>query len=496
MILSIDQGTTGTTCLVIDREGEIRGRGYSEFRQIYPRPGWVSHDANEIWDTSLQVVEMALKAAGISSGDLAVIGITNQRETVVMWDRETGEPLADAIVWQCRRTADLCQQFKILGLENQVKTRTGLVLDPYFSATKVVWLLEHVDGLKARAARGEICFGTIDSFLLYRLTGGTVHATEPTNASRTMCYDIHNRIWDAELMQAFDIPAQVLPEVHPSSGIFGETAGHGDILDPGIPIGGIAGDQQAALFGQGAVAEGDVKNTYGTGCFALFQTGETAVASEHGLLTTLACDAHGQASFALEGSVFSAGSAVQWLRDGLRIVDSAPETEGLAHSVSDTGGVHLVPAFTGLGAPHWDPQARAALLGVTRGTTQAHVARAALESIAFQTADLIDAMVKDAGQPIHNLHADGGASANGFLMQFQADILDVPVVLPRHTETTALGAALLAGLSTGFWEGLSVLEGLNPPDHVYEPKMPQHQRDHLLDGWHRAVDTVRSHGSG
>ena len=496
MILSIDQGTTGTTVLVIDAAGEIKGRGYSEFRQIYPRPGWVSHNANEIWDTTLQVTRVALRDAGIGSRDLAGIGITNQRETAVMWDRNTGEPVADAIVWQCRRTADLCQKFKGQGLEPLVKERTGLVLDPYFSATKVVWLLEHVEGLRARAVSGDICFGTVDSFLLFKLTGGEVHVTDPTNASRTMCYDIHRKTWDVDLLEVFDIPESVLPAVQPSSGIFGHTVKHDDILEAGIQIGGVAGDQQAALFGQGGVSDGDVKNTYGTGCFVLFQTGHNAVNSEHGLLTTLACDQSGQVSYALEGSVFSAGSAVQWLRDGLGIIAQAPETEGLAKSVEDTGGVHLVPAFTGLGAPHWDPDARGAILGITRGTTHAHLARAALEAIAFQTADLVDAMVRDAGQPVHSLKVDGGASANNFLMQFQADILDVPVIRPRHTETTALGAAMLAGLSTGFWSGTDAVKDLNPVDRVYQPQMAQSRREALLEGWHRAVSSVKNHGSG
>jgi glycerol kinase len=495
MILSIDQGTTGTTVLVIDREGRIRGRGYSEFSQIYPEPGWVSHDANEIWDTTLQVTKLALKDADIRSGDLAGIGITNQRETVVVWDRSTGEPLHDAIVWQCRRTANLCQDFKRNGLEPLVKARTGLVLDPYFSATKIVWLLQEVEGLRGRAEHGDICFGTIDSFLLWKLTGGAVFATDPTNASRTMCYDIHRQIWDKELLEAFDIPEGVLPEVLPSAGTFGVTVMHGDTLGSGIPVAGIAGDQQAALFGQGGVSAGKVKNTYGTGCFALFQTGQKQVASQNGLLTTLACNAEGRVSYALEGSVFSAGSAVQWLRDGLGVIERAQETEDLANSVEDTGGVHLVPAFTGLGAPHWDPNARGAMLGITRGTTRAHVARAALEAIAFQTADLVDAMVRDAKQPVDELRVDGGASANNFLMQFQADILDVLVIRPRHTETTALGAAMLAGLATGFWAGSEALRDLNPADRVYEPGMKQSDRDRLLETWHHAVESTKRHGS-
>ncbi|MCZ6635792.1 MAG: glycerol kinase GlpK [bacterium] len=494
MILSIDQGTTGTTVMVIRSDGEILGRGYSEFRQIFPAPGWVSHDAGEIWDTTVQVMGEAIGNAGVSGEEIGGIGISNQRETTVIWDRETGVPVHDAIVWQCRRTADICARLRSEGMAETVREKTGLVIDAYFSATKVMWLLDHVHGLRERAERGEVCFGTIDSYLLFRLTGGAVHGTDYTNASRTMCYHIHDRVWDAELLEAFGIPEAILPAVQASSGDFGETVGL-DGLPDGIRIGGVAGDQQAALFGQRGVSVGDIKNTYGTGCFTLFQTGQTAVSSHRGLLTTLCCDASGQVAYALEGSVFSAGSAVQWLRDGLGVIQTAAETEGLSESVSDTGGVYLVPAFTGLGAPHWDENARGAIVGITRGTGRAHIVRAALESIAYQTADLVDAMVADVGESVQSLRVDGGAVVNNFLMQFQADILDVPVIRPKYTETTALGAGMLAGLATGVWDGPEALADLNPPERTFEPRMSQERREELLDGWHGAVRRTLSEGS-
>ena len=486
MILSIDQGTTGTTALVLDSQGKILGRGYVEFRQIFPRPGWVSHDATEIWDTALHVIGRAIADAGIDATDIRGIGIANQRETTVIWDRKTGVPVHDAIVWQCRRTADLCAQYRAEGLEDVVREKTGLVIDAYFSATKIAWLLERVDGLRARADRGEVCFGTVDSFLLYKLTGGTVHATEYTNASRTMIYDIHDKKWDAELLRLFDIPAAILPTVRPSSGAFGSTVDLG-VLPAGIPIGGMAGDQQAALFGQRGISPGDLKNTYGTGCFMLFQTGDRAVLSAHGLLTTLACDRHGGVQYALEGAVFSAGSAVQWLRDGLGIIKTAAETEAMARSVDDTGGVYFVPAFTGLGAPHWNADARGTIAGITRGTQRGHLARAALEAIAYQSADLAAAMAADAAQPIASLRVDGGAVANDFLMQFQADILNVPVIRPQCVETTALGAGMLAGLAAGVWDGSDALAALNPLQRMFEPKMSRDRRDALLAGWHKVV---------
>ena len=487
MILSIDQGTTGTTALVLGSQGEILGRGYSEFRQIFPRPGWVSHNATEIWNTTLKVIDTAITEAGIDASEIKGIGIANQRETTVLWDRRTGEPLHDAIVWQCRRTADLCALYRADGLEDMVRKKTGLVIDAYFSASKIAWLLDRVYSLRARAEQGEVCFGTVDSFLLYKLTGGAVHATDYTNASRTMIYNIHRRKWDDELLKIFDIPAGILPEVRSSAGDFGATVDLG-ILPAGIPIGGIAGDQQAALFGQRGVRVGDIKNTYGTGCFTLFQTGDWAVPSAHGLLTTLACGPSGRISHALEGAVFSAGATVQWLRDGLGIIDTAAETEAWSQAIDDTGGVYLVPAFTGLGAPHWDEDARGAIVGLTRGTGRAQIARAALESIAYQSADLIHAMIADAGQSVVSLRVDGGAVVNDFLMQFQADILDVPVIRPRYVETTALGAGMLAGLATGVWDDADALADINPPQRTFEPAMSQDRREALLAGWHKAVE--------
>ncbi len=487
MILSIDQGTTGTTALVLDSQGEILGRGYSEFRQIFPRPGWVSHDATEIWDTVLKVIDVAITEAGIDAAEIKGIGIANQRETTVLWDRSTGDPLHDAIVWQCRRTADLCAQYRADGLEDMVREKTGLVIDAYFSASKIAWLLDRVYSLRARAEQGEVCFGTVDSFLLYKLTGRAVHATDYTNVSRTMIYNIHRRKWDDELLEIFDIPAGILPEVRSSAGDFGTTVNLG-ILPAGIPIGGIAGDQQAALFGQRGVRAGDIKNTYGTGCFTLFQTGDRAVPSAHGLLTTLSCGPSGRLSHALEGAVFSAGATVQWLRDGLGIVDTAAETEAWSQAIDDTGGVYFVPAFTGLGAPHWDADARGAIVGLTRGTGRAQLARAALESIAYQSVDLVHAMVADAGQSVTSLRVDGGAVVNDFLMQFQADILNVPVIRPKYVETTALGAGMLAGLATGVWDNADALADINPPQRTFEPAMSQDRREALLAGWHKAVE--------
>ncbi len=487
MILSIDQGTTGTTALVLDSQGEILGRGYSEFRQIFPRPGWVSHSATEIWDTTLKVIGIAIAEAGIDASDIKGIGIANQRETTVLWDRRTGEPVHDAIVWQCRRTADLCAQYRADGLEDMVRAKTGLVIDAYFSASKIAWLLDRVYDLRARAEQGEVCFGTVDSFLLYKLTGGAVHATDYTNASRTMIYNIRRRKWDGELLEIFDIPSGILPEVRSSAGEFGITVDLG-VLPAGIPIGGIAGDQQAALFGQRCIRAGDIKNTYGTGCFTLFQTGARAVPSAHGLLTTLACGPSGRVSYALEGAVFSAGATVQWLRDGLGIIDTAAETEAWSQAIDDTGGVYFVPAFTGLGAPHWDEDARGAIVGLTRGTGRAHLARAALESIAYQSADLVHAMVADAGESVASLRVDGGAVVNDFLMQFQADILDVPVIRPKYVETTALGAGMLAGLATGVWDDADALADINPPQRTFEPAMSQDRREALMAGWHKAVE--------
>jgi len=489
-VAAIDQGTTGSTVLVFDRHGRVAGRAYSEFAQHYPKPGWVEHDAEEIWRVTLAVLRQAVKRAGARGRDVAALGITNQRETTVVWDRRTGRPLHRAIVWQDRRTAPACEALRRQGKEPLVRRRTGLVLDPYFSATKVAWLLRNVRGLAARAERGDVCFGTIDSWLLWRLTDGAVHATDRTNASRTLLYDIRRHRWDPELCRLFGVPMAMLPTVVPSGGECGMASA--DVLGAPIPIAGMAGDQQAALFGQGCVEAGMAKNTYGTGCFLLMNTGRRAVASRHGLLTTVACDAAGGAAYALEGSVFIAGAAIQWLRDGLGLLARAAESEGIARSVPSSLGVYLVPAFVGLGAPYWDAEARGAILGLTRGVTRAHVVRAALESLAYQTRDVVDAMVADGGT-LRALRVDGGASANDFLMQFQADLLGVPVERPALVETTAMGAAFLAGLATGFWRSPAQLARARRIAKRFRPKMSTGARAAAYRGWQDAVARVRSH---
>ncbi|REJ34939.1 MAG: glycerol kinase [Bacillota bacterium] len=486
-VLALDQGTTSSRAILFDAAGRPAAMAQQEFRQLYPRPGWVEHDPEEIWSTQLATAREALAKAGVPAADVAAIGITNQRETTVLWERETGRPVAPAIVWQDRRTADMCHRLKADGAEAVVREKTGLVLDPYFSATKIAWLLDSVDGLRERARRGEIAFGTIDSWLVYRLTGGRVHATDYSNASRTMLFNIHTLEWDEELLELLGrIPRALLPQVLPSSHIYGET--EPDLFGAAIPIGGIAGDQQAALFGQACFEPGMAKNTYGTGSFLLMNTGEKPVASRHGLLTTIAWGVDGSVKYALEGSVFVTGAAVQWLRDGLGIIGTAAETQDLARSVPDTGGVYLVPAFAGLGAPHWDPYARGVLVGITRGTTKAHVARAALEAIAYQSADVVRAMEQEAGVPLRALRVDGGAAVNDFLMQFQADVLDVPVERPAVTETTALGAAYLAGWAAGVWRDRDEIVSQWHLDRRFEPAMDAAQRDRLLDGWRRAVE--------
>jgi glycerol kinase len=489
-VVAIDQGTTGSTVLVLDKRGRVVARAYSEFTQHYPKPGWVEHDPEEIWRVTLKVLRQAVKRARLKAKDVAAIGITNQRETTVLWDRKTGKPIHRAIVWQDRRTAAFCEAMKADGHEARVRAQTGLVLDPYFSGTKVRWLLDNVRGARERAAAGNLAFGTIDTWLLWKLTGGTVHATDPTNASRTLLFDIHARVWDPQLLALFDVPASLLPDVRPSSGVFGEATA--DVLGVPIPIAGIAGDQQAALFGQGCVEPGAAKNTYGTGCFLLLNTGTRAVASRSGLVTTIACDATGGIAYALEGSVFVAGAAIQWLRDGLRILGKAAESEKMAASVDSTLGVYLVPAFVGLGAPYWDAEARGALVGLTRGVERAHVARAALESLAYQTRDVVDAMAHDAGTPLAMLRVDGGAAANGFLMQFQADLLGVPVERPKLLETTAMGAAALAGLAVGFWRSPKELGAARQLDRRFRPRMCATMRENLYRGWRAAVARVRS----
>jgi len=490
VVVAVDQGTTGTTVLVFDRRGAVVGRAYSEFTQHYPRPGWVEHDPEEIWNVTLRVLRQACRRAGVRGKDVRSLGITNQRETTVLWDRGTGKPVHRAIVWQDRRTASFCEELRARGLEDLVRRKTGLVLDPYFSGTKLRWLLQNVPRAAERAARGELCFGTIDAWLVWKLTGGTVHATEPTNASRTLLYDIHAGGWDTELCRVLDVPEAVLPAVRPSSGEFGAT--DATILGVPVPIAGVAGDQQAALFGQGCVEPGMAKNTYGTGCFLLLNTGTEAVTSRHGLVTTIACDARGGRAYALEGSVFIAGAAIQWLRDGLGLLKRAPESERVARSVDSTLGVYLVPAFVGLGAPHWDADARGALVGLTRGVTRAHLVRAALEALAYQTRDVVDAMAADAGAPLRALRVDGGAAANDFLMQFQADVLGVPVDRPHVVETTAMGAAFLAGLATGFWRSQKELERACRIDRRFKPRMKPEVRDALYRGWQDAVARVRT----
>jgi glycerol kinase len=490
-ILAIDQGTTGTTCLVLDECAHVRGRAYSEFRQHYPHPGWVEHDAHEIWDVTLRVARDAITHAVTGAApEVEAIGITNQRETVVLWDRATGEPVHHAIVWQDRRTAQFCRELKEAGREPWVRDRTGLVLDPYFSATKLRWLLDNVPGARSRAEAGELAAGTIDSWLIWKLTGGRVHATDPTNASRTLLYDITRLDWDEELLELFGVPRAILPAVRPSSGDFGETSA--DLFGQRIPIAGVAGDQQAALFGQGCAEPGLAKNTYGTGAFLLLHTGGERVISTSGLLTTVACGPKGEPAYALEGAIFVAGAAVQWLRDGLGVIQLASETEALAGALASNDGVYFVPAFVGLGAPHWEPEARGTIVGLTRGAGRAHLARAALEAMAYSTHDVLQAMVADAGLAATELGVDGGASQNGWLMQFQADVLGVPVRRPAMVETTALGAAGLAGIAAGVWTDARDFLAAGDEPTRFQPVFDAAQREALLRGWRRAVRTALS----
>ena len=495
VVLAIDQGTTGSTARVFGHDGSVLGTAYREVTQHYPEPGWVEHDPEEIWRGSLDAMVEALATAGAGPGDVKALGITNQRETTVVWDRATGKPVHRAIVWQSRQTAEICQRLQAEGLESTVRAKTGLVIDAYFSGTKIRWILDRDPELRRRAEVGELAFGTIDTWLLWKLTGGTVHATEPTNASRTLIYDIHTQTWDRELLDAIGVPAAVLPAVEPSSGVLGETVEHradSGVLPAGIPIAGIAGDQQAALYGQGCWTPGLAKNTYGTGCFLLMNLGDQAIASEHGLLTTLCCDGRGSAVYGLEGSVFVAGAAIQWLRDALGVIDHAAETGPIAEGLDDNGGVYLVPAFTGLGAPYWDMDARGTIVGLTRGTGREHIVRAALEGIAYQTRDVVDAMVADAGVPLEELRVDGGACANDFLMQFQADLLGIPVDRPAMVETTAAGSAFLAGLAVGFWSDPGELAGARATERRFEPTMSRDQADALYDGWKQAVARAAS----
>ena len=490
-VLAIDQGTTGTTVLLLDQAGQAVGRAYSEFKQIYPRPGWVEHDPEEIWAVTCTVIEKALRESGIPPERIAAIGITNQRETTVLWDRESGKPVHNAIVWQCRRTAPICNELRAEGREAWFRERTGLVLDAYFSGTKLKWLLENVPDAGRRASQGELLFGTIDTWLVWKLSGGTAHVTDYTNASRTLLYNIHDRAWDDDILALMNIPAGVLPAVKASSGVFAHTT-PAPPLRREIPIAGIAGDQQAALFGQGAWEPGMVKNTYGTGCFLLMYTGDKAVSSTQGLLTTLACSPSGGPAYALEGSIFTTGAAVQWLRDELRILERASESEQMARSVPDSGGVYMVPAFVGLGAPYWDMEARGAIVGLTRGSNRAHIVRATLESIAYQSRDVAGVMSSDAGISIKEMRVDGGASANDFLMQFQADILNVRVDRPAMVETTAVGAAFLAGMGVGFWKGTEELRRVRKVERIFKPSMSEEERSRLYAGWQEAVARVRS----
>jgi len=494
MILAIDQGTTGTTCLVIDRDGQVRGRAYSEFTQHFPRPGWVEHDANEIWEVTRRVARVAAAHAHTTVDALAGVGITNQRETIVLWDRATGEPVHHALVWQDGRTAELCRRLKEEGREDDVRARTGLVIDPYFSATKLAWLLDHVPGARKRAEAGELAAGTIDSWLVWKMTGGRLHLTDRTNASRTLLYSLDGDAWDPALLDLFGIPAAVLPEIRSSSEVYGAT--DGAAFEGEAPVAGIAGDQQAALFGHACWSPGEGKNTYGTGAFLLVHTGEARVPSRHGMLTTAACGPRGGRAYALEGSVFIAGAAVQWLRDGLGIIGDAAETEALARSIESNDGVYFVPAFTGLGAPHWEPRARGTLFGLTRGTTRAHLARAALEAMAFSTHDVAEAMEGDAGVRLPELRVDGGAAANDWLMQFQADVLGVPVRRPALVEMTARGAAGLAGLATGFWATPEEFAAARPDETVFTPGVDDAARADALAGWRRAVGAASTWARG
>ena len=486
-VLALDQGTSSSRSIVFNERGQPVAMAQREFTQHFPQPGWVEHDAQEIWRTQLATAQEALALAGLAARDLAAIGITNQRETTVLWDRATGEPVHRAIVWQCRRSEPLCAQLREAGHAERIRALTGLVVDAYFSATKLAWLLEHVPGARARAEAGELAFGTIDSWLLWRLTGGRVHATDVSNASRTMLFDIHRGAWSDELLALLRIPHAVLPEVRPSSHRFGDS--EPALLGAAVPIAGIAGDQQAALFGQGCFEAGLAKNTYGTGCFMLMHTGAQALASTHGLISTAAAQPTAAPAYALEGSVFIGGAVVQWLRDGLKAIESSRQVEALAASVPDSGGVVFVPAFTGLGAPYWNAQARGTITGLSRGSTVAHIARAAVESIAFQSAALLQAMQADGGTalPVAQLRVDGGACINDALMQFQADLLGVPVLRPRVTETTALGAAFLAGLATGVWGGTAELAALWQAERRFDPQQPPAWAAERLQAWAHAV---------
>ncbi|MCX6913077.1 MAG: glycerol kinase GlpK [Verrucomicrobia bacterium] len=488
-ILALDQGTTSSRAILFDHAGAVHASAQKEFSQLFPQAGWVEHDPLEIWASQIEVARTAMTSAGLRAADVAAIGITNQRETTVIWDRRTGEPIHNAIVWQDRRTATFCDKLKRDGHVDLITSKTGLVLDAYFSGSKIRWLLDHVPGARERARHGELAFGTIDTWLLWKLTGGALHLTDPSNASRTLLFNLHTGAWDDELLRLLDVPRELLPEVRSSSEVYGET--FPDLFGAPVPIAGIAGDQQAALFGQNCFSRGLAKNTYGTGCFMLMNTGTQPVASRHQLLTTVAWKMGTQTDYALEGSVFIGGAVVQWLRDGLGLIKSSGDVEALAASVPDCGGVYLVPAFAGLGAPHWDQYARGTITGLTRGTTSGHIARAALEGIAFQVADVLEVMRKDSGIPVHELRVDGGASANNLLMQFQADLLQVPVVRPKVAETTAFGAACLAGLAVGFWKDRVEVAKAWQPDRTFEPAKTADEVAHRRSRWSEALNRAR-----
>ena len=489
-ILSIDQGTTSSRAILFNKEGKIVETGQKEFEQFFPKPGWVEHDANEIWTSVLACIADVLRKADVEPSQIEGIGITNQRETTVVWDKNTGKPIYHALVWQSRQTEDICKELREKGHNDLFRDKTGLLLDPYFSGTKVKWLLDNVDGAREKAENGDLMFGTIDTWLVYKLSGGKEHITDYSNASRTLMYNIYDLKWDDELLEILDVPKSMLPEVKPSSEVYAKTVDY-HFFGHEVPIAGIAGDQQAALFGQACFEKGMAKNTYGTGCFMLMNTGEEGVKSEHGLLTTLAWGLDGKVEYALEGSIFVAGSAIQWLRDGLDMIESAPETEGLATSVDSTDGVYLVPAFVGLGTPYWDSDARGAVFGLTRGTQKEHFVRATLESLAYQTKDVLDAMIADSGIDLKALRVDGGAVKNNFLMQFQSDILDVPVERPVVQETTALGSAFLAGLAVGYWSSKEEIKQQAEDERIFESEMDDENRQNLYKGWQKAVEATR-----
>ena len=484
-VMALDAGTTSNRCILFDRRGNIRSVAQKEFTQYFPKPGWVEHDADEIWSTQLGVAVEAMTKIGAEAADIAAIGITNQRETVIVWDKKTGEPICHAIVWQCRRTAGFCDKLMADGLEDMIRQKTGLKIDAYFSATKIKWILDHVEGARERAKKGELLFGTVETWLIWKLTKGKVHVTDYSNASRTMLFNINTLQWDEDILKLLDIPASMLPEVKPSSCIYGES--DASYFGGSIPIGGAAGDQQSALFGQTCFRAGEAKNTYGTGCFLLMNTGEKPVFSDNGLLTTIAWGLDGKINYALEGSIFVAGAAIQWLRDEMRLIDSSEDSEYMANKVPDTNGCYVVPAFTGLGAPHWDPYARGTIVGITRGVNKYHIIRATLESLAYQVNDVLRAMEADAGLTLSSLKVDGGASANDFLMQSQADISNAPVNRPKCVETTAMGAAYLAGLAVGYWKNKEEVLRNWASDQIFTPQIPEEERVKKIRGWNKAV---------